>query len=380
MKKMILLCAAAVMAFGASAQMSLVKDLAKKASSSNPMDLIAVLEQIEPAMTNPESANDVLTWYTAGKAAFALYDEMQKMKILQQEVDESEMGELLIGAYDAYQKALTLDTIVEVDKKTGQPKLNKDGSKKVKTKYSNEIVDALIGHLGDIASLGNVYWGKEDWANAANAYGYFADLGSSAFAAANGVEQPDSTIAEVRCFQGFAQFNAKDFAAAYESFNKARALGYTANNISVYHVAAMGSLLEPLVKDSKYDEANALIDKAIKDNPTTPAFYDLKGYVAENQTGYEAAYPYYKKAIEMGPDDPDANYYFGRCLYFMTQKIIDENPEATNAQFKPLLEPKYREALPYLRKASELNPSNTDSNRIIDDIMYKCEQLGITDI
>ena len=64
----------------------------------------------------------------------------------------------------------------------------------------------------------------------------------------------------------------------------------------------------------------------------------------------------------------------------MTQKIIDENPEATNAQFKPLLEPKYREALPYLRKASELNPSNTDSNRIIDDIMYKCEQLGITDI
>ena len=70
MKKMILFAAAAIMAFGASAQMSLVKDLAKKAASNDPMELAAALEQIEPALTNPESAGDVLTWYTAGKAAF----------------------------------------------------------------------------------------------------------------------------------------------------------------------------------------------------------------------------------------------------------------------------------------------------------------------
>ena len=136
MKKMILFAAAAVMAFGASAQMSLVKDLAKKAASNDPMELATALEQIEPALTNPESAGDVLTWYTAGKAAFGLYDQMLALKSLGQPVEESEMGEVLIAAFDAYQKGLPLDTIVEVDKKTGQPKLNKDGSKKVKTKYS----------------------------------------------------------------------------------------------------------------------------------------------------------------------------------------------------------------------------------------------------
>ena len=41
MKKMILFAAAIMMAFGASAQMSLVKDLAKKAASNDPMELAA---------------------------------------------------------------------------------------------------------------------------------------------------------------------------------------------------------------------------------------------------------------------------------------------------------------------------------------------------
>ena len=60
MKKMILLGAAAIMAFGASAQMSLVKDLAKKASSGNPQALMEVLQAIEPALDNTERDGDVL--------------------------------------------------------------------------------------------------------------------------------------------------------------------------------------------------------------------------------------------------------------------------------------------------------------------------------
>ena len=81
MKKMILFAVAIMMAFGASAQMSLVKDLAKKAASGNPQAYGEVLQDIMPALMNPESAEDVLTWYTAGKAAFGLFDEMYKVKL-----------------------------------------------------------------------------------------------------------------------------------------------------------------------------------------------------------------------------------------------------------------------------------------------------------
>ena len=86
MKKMILFAAAAIMAFGASAQMSLVKDLEKKAASNDVNAMMEVLQSIEPALTNPESANNVLTWYTAGKAAFGLFDEMYKVQLLKPDV------------------------------------------------------------------------------------------------------------------------------------------------------------------------------------------------------------------------------------------------------------------------------------------------------
>ena len=102
MKKIILFAAAAIMALGASAQMSLVKDLAKKASSGNPQALMEVLQAIEPAFENPETANDVLTYYTFGKAAFGLYDEMYKMKLLQPDaVDNNMMNEALSAEFDA---------------------------------------------------------------------------------------------------------------------------------------------------------------------------------------------------------------------------------------------------------------------------------------
>ena len=371
MKKMILLGAAAIMAFGASAQMSLVKDLAKKAASGNLMEMAMVLEQIEPAFTNPESANDVLTWFTAGKAAFGLYDELYKQKLMSQPVDDNMMSQALAAGYEFYQKALPLDTIVEMDK-NGAPKLNKDGSKKVKTKYSKEMIDVMIGHLGDIANLGNIYWGKEDWANAANAYGYFADLGSSAFAAANNVAQPDSTIAEVRCFQGFALFNTKDYAAAFDAFSKAIALGYTANNISVYHGAALGNIVEALVKDNKYNEANVKVDNAIKMYPDNSTFYDLKGYIVENEKGNEDAFGYYEKAAQLGPDHADAQYYYGRALAIKADGIINakENENATTAELLPKIKPVYEQALVYLNKAVQLNPAMNEAQGLIDKIKY----------
>ena len=377
MKKMILFAAAAIMAFGASAQMSLVKDLAKKAASNDPMELAAALEQIEPALTNPESAGDVLTWYTAGKAAFGLYDQMLALKSLGQPVEESEMGEVLIAAFDAYQKGLPLDTIVEVDKKTGQPKLNKDGSKKVKTKYSKEMIDAMIGHLGDIANLGNIYWGKEDWANAANAYGYFADLGSSAFAAANNVAQPDSTIAEVRCFQGFALYNAKEYAAAYDSFTKARKLGYTENNIVNFQNSALANMVQGMLDNNEYDKAFNFIDNALKSDPMNGTLHDIKGFTTELKDGVDAALPFYRRACEVDPTYANAFFDVGRCLYLQAQQIIDDNPNATNKELIPKIEPIYREAIPFLEKATQLNAEDTKAKNVLDDILYKFEIMGV---
>jgi len=380
MKKMILLGAAAIMmASSASAQMSLVKDLAKKAGSSNPMDLIEVLDKIEPAFTNPESANDVLTWFTAGKAAFGIYDEMYKMKIMQQPVDDKMMSQALSAAYEYYQKALPLDSVVEMDK-NGMPKLNKDGSKKVKTKYSKDIIGALTSHMGDIANAGNIYLQASDWENAAMAFGNYADIASSPFAIANGVAAADSTLSQVRFFQGYSQYQIKEYAGAYENFTKARKLGYTDNNIVDFQTSSLANLVQGMLDNNEFDKANNFIDNALKADPMNGTLHDIKGFTVELQNkDVDAALPYYRKATEVDPTYANAFFDVGRCLYLKAQKIIDDNPTATNADLIPKIKPIYDEAIPFLQKAVDLNtnPDDNKAKNVLDDILYKFEVMGV---
>ena len=379
MKKMILFGAAAMMmAFSASAQMSLVKDLAKKASSSNPMELIEVLDKIEPALTNPESANDVLTWYTAGKAAFAVYDEMYKMKLMQQPVDDNMMSQALAAAYEYYQTALPLDTIPELDK-NGQPKFNKDGSKKVKTKYSKEIIGGLTSHMGDIANAGNIFLQNSDWENAAYAFGNYADIASSPFAIANGVAAADSTLSQVRFFQGYSQYQIQKFAEAYENFTKARKLGYTDNNIVDFQTSSLANMVQAMLDKNEYDKANAFIDNALKADPMNGTLHDIKGFTTELKDGVDAALPFYRKATEVDPTYANAFFDVGRCLYLQAQKIIDDNPNATNKELVPKIKPIYDEAIPFLKKATELNtnPDDKKAQNVLDDILYKFEVMGV---
>ena len=376
MKKMILFAAAIMMAFGASAQMSLVKDLAKKAASGNPMDLAEVLEKIEPAFTNPESANDVLTWFTAGKAACGLYDELYKVKLLGQPVDDNMMSQALAAAYEYYQTALPLDSVVEVDK-NGAPKLNKDGSKKIKTKYSKDIIGALTSHMGDIANAGNIFLQASDWENAAAAFGNYADIATSAFAIANNLVPADSTLSQVRFFQGYSQYQTQNFAGAYDSFTKARKLGYTENNIVDFQTSALANLVQGMLNDNEYDKANNFIDNALKADPMNGTLHDIKGFTVELQNGVDAALPFYRKAVEVDPTYANAFFDVGRCLYLQAQKIIDDNPNATNKELVPKLKPIYDEAIPYLKKASELNPDDTKAKNVLDDILYKFEVMGV---
>jgi len=377
MKKLILFGAAAVMmAFGASAQMSLVKDLAKKAASGNPQAMMEVLQAIEPAFSNPETANDVLTYYTYGKAAFGLYDEMYKMKLMQQPVDDNTMNELLTGAFSCYMEALPLDSVPELDK-NGAPKLNKDGSKKIKTKYSKEIIGSLVSHMGDIANAGNIYLQASNWEKAAESFGSYADIATSAFAVANNVAAPDSVLSQVRFFQGYSQYQIQDFANAYENFNKARKLGYTENNIVDFMTSSLANMVQGMLDKNEFDKANNFIDNALKGDPMNGTLHDIKGFTMELKDGVDAALPYYRKATEVAPDYANGFFDVGRCLYLQAQKIIDENPNATNKELIPKIKPIYDEAIPFLEKATQLNPEEKKAKNVLDDILYKFEVMGV---
>jgi tetratricopeptide (TPR) repeat protein len=107
--------------------------------------------------------------------------------------------------------------------------------------------------------------------------------------------------------------------------------------------------------------------------------HDIKGFTIELIDGVDAALPYYRKAAEVEPTYANAYFDVGRCLYLQAQKIIDENPNATNKELVPKIKPIYDEAIPFLKKAAELNtnPDDKKAQNVLDDILYKFEVMGV---
>ena len=376
-----------MVASSAMAQMSLVKEAEKMVGSNNPAELASALEKIEPALENPESKDNVQTWFTAGRLAFKLFDQMQAMKAVGQDggmFNAQMMGEALNAGFEAMFKALPLDSVKETNK-DGSFKLDKNGNPKVKTKYSKDIIAALLPHIADMGNLGNTYLNAaqesqkpEDWANAAKAYGNYCEVVTSPFAHANNINLPDSTIAELKFFQGYAFYNAKDFANAYPALAQACKMGYTENQVDAYATSALANLVQSFLDKKDYASAYNYIDAAIARDGDNATLYDMKGFTAELEKDINAAIPFYQKAVEIDGNYAQGFYDLGRCYYLQAQAIIDADPNATNAQLKEKLMPIYNKALPLLEKAGQLNADDAaKAKRVIDDIKYKMELMGV---
>lgn len=385
MKKFFLLLAcASMMATSAMAQMSLVKDLSKKASSNDPQALIEVMQGIMPAITNPESSKDALTWLTAGKAAFGLYDNLSAMMQLNQPTDTAMMVEMLMAGFGFIQEGLPLDSVKETNK-DGSFKLDKNGQPKVKTKYSKEMRTMMANHINDLLTVAEIQYQREKYKESAECYGGFCELIQSDIAKEHNLTLTDDLMKQVRFAQGISQFYAKDYGDSYNTLTDAMRLGYTENNIDQYQAAALANMVQTKVDAQDYPAAFEFIEKALQQNPNNSIMWDMKGYVLEQDTAkvgadkaYELALAAYQKAVEIDPANADANLNVGRMFYNQAARIIQTRTELTTQQLVPLLQPIYEKAMPFFQKAASLDAEKAKSaNRFIDDIKYKYEVMGI---
>ena len=196
---------------------------------------------------------------------------------------------------------------------------------------------------------------------------------------AQGITPANDILGEVRFYQGYSQYQIQDFENAYHSLEKARKLGYTDNNIVDFQTSALANMIQGMLDKSEYEKANSFIDNALKDDPMNGTLHDIKGFTTELVSGVDAALPYYRKAAEVAPDYANAFFDVGRCLYLQAQKIIDDNPNATNKELLPKIKPIYDEAIPFLQKAIDLNtnPDDKKAKNVLDDILYKFEIMGV---
>ena len=97
---------------------------------------------------------------------------------------------------------------------------------------------------------------------------------------------------------------------------------------------------------------------------------NLKGLVIESQENIYEALPYYQRCIELNENNAQGQFNVGRYFYNKAMETR-QNSRLIGKPLSNLVNPIYREALPYLEKSFQLNPGNEDVRNALRDIYYK---------
>ena len=384
--------------FQASAQRALIGET-RKAISGLTMTVDSynkAFNKFKPALTNEETCNHPGTWALANRIKVETYDTYEDYRRVGKKIDIKAMGHTLIDAYEYGMKSLSLDTVPELNKK-GEPIIDKKTKRpKVKTHFSKEVVNRLMEHHDDFRLVGSELYNVKDWDGAYKAWDYFCQMAAR-------IDdprwvKPDSIVAEVRYYQGIAAWQRADTIDAVRLFSVARHAGYNRKEAYDYALVCLSDLgneaevvklaweafikfgtsdpqyIRILINDflarEDFSGANDLIDDALEAKPNDDELLNLKGLIIENQEDIYQAFPYYQRCIELNDSNASGLFNVGRYFYNKAMETR-QNSNLYGKKLADLVNPMYREALPYLEKSYELNPQNADVRNALRDIYYK---------
>lgn len=406
MKRKSILTLCAIVSLGAFAQQATVKDVEKAIGGLNPdvNTLVDAANKIKSALTNAETKDDAKTWYVAGKANFAIYDKQQTAMMMKQPIDTALMGGSVVEGYKYFMAALPLDSVKQLEK-DGSYKLEKDGSIKVKTKYSKEIVNTLVTRHEDFNRAGGLLYDSKRYKEAAEAWGIYSSLPYSGLAERSKFVVADTILGMTAYYQGIALWQAGNVNEAVGAFANARKLGYkhkeaydyalscaaqAKDNVAIVAIAEeaykefggkdiqyLNVLINDKLSKEEFDDAETLINDALKVDANNAELLNLKGLIVENKGNEDAALDEFKKAIEI--DNTLAQGYFNAGRIVMKkvvaqQKAMETMNRSDYAKAKEeVLIPLLKEALPYMERAYQLDDTNANAKRILSNIYY---QLG----
>ena len=387
-----------LLSLGAGAQQQAIND-AKKAITGLTMTVDSynrAFNKLKPALTHDETKDRAETWSLASRIKIEQYDKYMDNRRVGKKIDVKAMGHTLIDAYDYGMKALKLDTVSILDKK-GQPVLDKKTRRpRVKTKYSKEVVSRLVEHHDNYRIAGSEMYNVKDWDGAYKAREYYCQMASR-------IDdprwiKPDSLVAEVRFYQGIAAWQKSDTIDAVRLFSIARHSGYEHKEAYDYALVCLSGLgderevvklaweaflkfgtsdpqyIRILINDfiarEDYSGANDLIDEALEANPDDDELYNAKGLIIESKEDIYEALPYYQRCIELNDSNALGQFNVGRYFY---NKAMETRQRSNlyGKRLASLVNPIYREALPYLEKSYALNPRNPELVNALRDIYYK---------
>lgn len=389
--------------FSTQAQQRLVeqvkKDIASLKVSAD--DYRRAAKKLEPALSHDDTKNKADTWMLAGKIKFNLYDRLMKTRAAGKEIDKTDAATTLLEGHEMMAKALLLDTVILRDK-DGNTMLDKRTQRpKIKTRYSGRIMKEELAHLVDFGAAGGDFFMSEQWQKAYEAWGIYCDLAQAPAAVKQHVNVPDTVVGYYRFFQGLAAYHAGNDTDAVTCFNDALKLGYESKQLydgwidalrasgdkkALWQVANraftrygatdsqyVNILINDYLKEKKFDSAMALLTRAMELHPHDAQYVDLMGQLIEAQRGHAAAEPYYRRALELDPDNVNASFHVGNVLYTRAM-MLDRQKSADKATEL------YRQALPFVEKAYEHGLKTDTVRQVLSRLYYVLGSAKIDDL
>jgi len=399
MKKILLVACGLLVTGAALAQENVLKEAERGLRVEVP-DHAGIATMLQGAMTDPSTANNVKTWYLAGKNAFQTWQTGWEQLQIGGNPDKANMSKSIVNGFDYYCKAFPMDTVV-----------NEKG--KIKTKYSKEMAKTIASNANNFYDAGVYLYEAQDLAGAYRAWEIFTllptmpQLGKDAPAA-----PADSTLAQTYYNMGIFAYQAemkpealKSFMAAAElgqgevAYDNALSMASELNDIATMEKIAnegfskygkqtyIGALVNVYVKNGEYDKALTMVNKAIAANPDNAVLHNVKGVLVENRTNEEGisaedaakanaeALELYAKAVELDPENPDARFNYGRVLANKAYKTSDDAVNLSNDEYNKLKEdvinPLFVRAAEQLEKSIAINPeANRQAYTILKNIYY----------
>lgn len=348
MKKLLLTLAAAGTLYTASAQNSAVTNAILFQRQGT---LDKARTEIDKAVQNPKTSTKAKTWYTRGE----IYDGMVASPIYGKSLAA---GEGAKTAFESYQKTIELD--------------GKDGE-----------------------------FGKQATAKMDNLYGLALNAGVESYNAKNYDEaiksyqmaqqiRPQDTTAYL--YSAYAAGAKQDYASVKSTYAKLMGMNYKSPQMysSLLQIAReekneaeaakilqqalqayptnKGFMLDDLNTDltaGRAKEALAKIDRAIAADPTNSSLYAVKGSLLDQNKQPEQALAAYRKAVEINPENFDAQFNMGVYNYNKAAENFTKASKMDMATYQKSgkkLEADgkkyFEQSLPFFEKALQLQPND----------------------
>ena len=398
MKKLLSLLLIAGTSTSVFAQMTLVKQAEKLSGKADKVGEARSL--IKQAMENPETKDQAITYYVAGKIEMDAYDNGYKTKMINPDDPSASidaMGQALFDAYNYFLKALPLDSLP-----------NEKGQ--VKPKYSKDIFNKIKGHQNDFFTVGaDFYNNKEYYPQAYNGFMIYGDIptqvitndpsivnpeqiatsffnaglaasqgnapeaSAAAFKKARlaGYEQPEATIYEIACWQTIAQQDESRADEAQENILIAAQAGV--DQFGIEQQIFLNNVINSLVSENRTDEALAKLNSLIEENPDSSNLYGLRGYVYDRLENDDLSVADYIKAASLPSADFETLKNASNKLYRVGASKLNDlegnSPEILAARDN-VKNNYFLQAQKFAQQANEMQPGDPYIQNILDSIDY----------